>query len=90
MIEAIRRIGEYAVNGNLTEDTYLNGICQKIPESQTYKGKSFEQHVVFLNFNTQTKKIEMDFEKVKRRRRTPLQAGGACKGAAALRSGQVS
>lgn len=64
MIEAIRRIGEYAANGNLTEDTYLNGICQKIPESQTHKGMSFEQHVVFLNFNTQTQKIEMDFEKI--------------------------
>ena len=67
MIEAIRRIGEYAVNGNLTEDTYLKGICQKIPQSQTYKGKSFEQHVVFLNFNTQTQKIEMDFEKINAR-----------------------
>lgn len=64
MIEAIKKIGEYAVEGNLTEDTYLNGICQKIPEFQTYKGKSFEQHVAFLNFNTQTKKIEVDFEKI--------------------------
>ena len=64
MITAIRKIGEYAVHGNLTEETYLNGICQKIPESITYKGKLLGQHVVFLNFNTKTKKIEIDFEKI--------------------------
>jgi len=64
MIEAIRRIGEYAVEGNLTKDTYLNGICLKIPEYRMDKKRSFEQYVVFLNFNTQTKKIEIDFEKI--------------------------
>lgn len=47
MIEAIRRIGEYAVEGNLTKDTYVNGICLKIPGNRTARGKSFEQHVVF-------------------------------------------
>lgn len=64
MIEAIRRIGEYAIEGDLTEDAYLNGICLNIPVTRINKGKSFEQHIVFLNFNTQTKKIEIDFEKV--------------------------
>jgi CRISPR-associated protein Csh1 len=64
MIEAIKRIGEYAIGGNLTEDTYLNGICLKIPEARTNKGNLFEQHVVFLNFNAQTQKIEIDFEKI--------------------------
>ena len=28
------------------------------------KKRSLEQHVVFLNFNTQTQKIEIDFEKI--------------------------
>jgi len=67
MIEAIRRIGEYVVKGDLTKDAYLNGICRNVPEiqrNQTNREKQFEQHVVFLNFNTQTKKIEVDFEKV--------------------------
>ena len=64
MITAIRRIGEYAVHGNLTEGTYLKGICQKISESKAYKGKKLEQHAVILNFNTNTKKIEIDFERI--------------------------
>jgi CRISPR-associated protein Csh1 len=67
MIEAIRRIGEYTIKGSLTNDTYLDGICLKVPEktpNRKDRGKSFEQHVVFLNFNNKTKKIELDFEKV--------------------------
>ncbi|MDD2834966.1 MAG: TM1802 family CRISPR-associated protein [Methanothrix sp.] len=64
MIEAIRRIGEYAIEGDLTEDAYLNGICLNIPVTRINKGRSFEQTIVFLNFNTKTKKIELDFEKV--------------------------
>lgn len=32
MIEAIKQVGEYAVKGNLTNDTFLNGICLKVPE----------------------------------------------------------
>ncbi len=64
MIEAIRWIGEYAVKGNLTEDTYLSGICLEILGSRTAGEKPFEQHVVFLNFNTKTRKIEIDFEKI--------------------------
>lgn len=61
MIDAIKEIGEYAVKGNLTKDTFLNGICRKIPETNE---KGIKQHVVFLNFNTQTKKIEINFEEV--------------------------
>jgi CRISPR-associated protein Csh1 len=64
MIEAIKRVGEYAVKGNLTKDTYLNEICLKIPENRVDRTRSFEQHIVFLNFNTRTQKVEMDFEKV--------------------------
>lgn len=60
MIEAIKQVGEYALEGNLTNDSFLNGICLKVPEERADR----EQHVVFLNFNTQTKKIEIDFEKV--------------------------
>lgn len=67
MIEAIKQVGEYAVKGNLTNDTFLNGICLKVPEikpNRKDRERPFEQHVVFLNFNTQTKKIKIDFEKV--------------------------
>lgn len=67
MIEAIKQVGEYAVKGNLTNDTFLNEICLKVPEikpNRKDRERPFEQHVVFLNFNTQTKKIEIDFEKV--------------------------
>lgn len=60
MIEAMRGIGEYAVEGNLTNDTFLNGICLRVPEEKADR----KQHVVFLNFNTRTKKIEVDFEEV--------------------------
>jgi len=63
VIEAIKRIGEYAVEGNLTPETFLEHICQKLPETKR-KDKPFEQYVVFLNFNTETKKIELDFETV--------------------------
>ncbi len=66
MIEAIRGIGEYAVKGNLTKDTFLKGIClnpEKTPNKKD-RDSPFENYVVFLNFNTQTKKIEIDFEKV--------------------------
>jgi CRISPR-associated protein Csh1 len=67
MIEAIRGVGEYTVKGNLTNDTFLNGICQTVPETTPNKkdrDNPFKNHVVFLNFNTQTKKIEINFEKV--------------------------
>lgn len=67
MIEAIKNVGEYVIKGNLANDTFLNGICLEVPETKLNKkdrGKPFEQHVVFLNFNTKTKKIEIDFEKV--------------------------
>jgi len=67
MIEAIREIGEYAVCNILDQDTFLKGICLKIPETKANKNdkeRPFEQHVVFLNFNTKNKKVEIDFEKV--------------------------
>ena len=67
MIEAIKAIGEYAINGNLTNDSFLNGICQRIPETlqnRKDREKTFKQYVVFLNFNTPNKKIEIDFEAV--------------------------
>lgn len=65
MIEAIRSIGEYAVEGNLTNDTFLDGICRKLGDTRRNKnGEEITQHVVFLNFNTDSKKIEVDFEEV--------------------------
>ena len=69
MIEAIRSVGEYAVEGNLTNDTFLGGICQNLKDQITRTKKNGEkeeikQHVIFLNFNTQTNRIEIDFEKV--------------------------
>ncbi len=67
MIEAIKEIGEYAIKGDLTNDSFLNGICQRIPETlqnRIDKEKTFKQYVVFLNFDTQNKKILIDFEAV--------------------------
>jgi len=65
MIEAIRNIGEYAIRGNLTPNTFLKGICQKVPDmGKNKKGESIKKYVVFLNFNTKTRKIEIDFEEV--------------------------
>ncbi len=52
---------------DLTNDNFLKGICLKLQETITNnknRDKPFEQHVVFLNFNTQTNKIEIDFENV--------------------------
>lgn len=64
MIEAIKRIGEYAVEGNLTPETFLEYICKKLPETTNKKDKIFKQHVVILNFNTNNKKIEIDVEEI--------------------------
>lgn len=71
MIEAIKRIGEYIIEKegitDLTEDSFLKGICRSLPETKTNnknRNKPFNQYVVFLNFNTQTKKIELDFETI--------------------------
>lgn len=67
MIEAIKRIGEYVVEGNLTPETFLNNICQKLPETKPNnkdKDNPFKQHVVILNFDTNNNKIDVDFEKV--------------------------
>ncbi len=52
MIEAIKRIGEFAVEGNLTPETFLDNICQKLPETNPNKkdkDKPLKQHVVILN-----------------------------------------
>ena len=67
MIEAIRNIGEYAVEGNLTTEIFLDNICQKLTETKPNKkdkDKPFKQHVVILNFDTNNNKIEIDSEKV--------------------------
>jgi len=65
MIEAIRNIGEYALKDNITLDTFLKGICEKVKETvQNKKGDIIKQHVVFLNFDTKSKKIEVEFEQV--------------------------
>ena len=71
MIEAIKETGEYAIgregDTDLINDNFLKGICLKLQETITNnknRDKPFEQHVVFLNFNTQTNKIEIDFENV--------------------------
>jgi len=67
VIEAIKRIGEYAVEGNLTPEIFLDNICQKLPETKPNKkdkDNPFKQHVVILNFDTNNKKIEIDSEKV--------------------------
>jgi len=69
MIEAIRRIGEYAVEDELNQDVFLDGICRRLNEKITRTKKSGEKypitrHVVFLNFNADAKKVEIDSEPV--------------------------
>lgn len=64
MIEAIKRIGEYTVDGNLNPETFLEYICQKLPEMTIKKDKTFKQHVVILNFNINKKKIEINVEEI--------------------------
>ncbi len=67
MIEAIRRIGEYSINGTLTNHTFLNGICIDLPETKfnkKNKDQPIVQHVILINFNCKQKKIELDFEVV--------------------------
>ncbi len=60
MIEAIKRIGEYAVEGNLTQDAFLNGICQKLETDRPFK-----QYIIILNFNIKNNKIEIEPVNVK-------------------------
>ncbi|WP_164997853.1 TIGR02556 family CRISPR-associated protein [Methanolobus psychrotolerans] len=67
MIEAIKEIGEYAVDGCLAPKVFLENICLKLPETKPNKknkDKPFKQHVVILNFDTVNKKIYIDFEQV--------------------------
>ena len=65
MIDAIKEIGEYAVKGNLTKDNFLDGICIKLKDKyENKKGEEIEKCIVFLNFNTQTKKISVESEPV--------------------------
>lgn len=69
MIEAIRKIGECVTGGVLDKDALLDGICQRLDDKITRTKKNGEKeeiirNVVFLNFNTDTKKIGIDFEPV--------------------------
>ncbi|RKX93606.1 MAG: hypothetical protein DRP84_08190 [Spirochaetes bacterium] len=69
MIEAIKELGEYAVEGKLNKENFLGGISKKLEKKTTRKKKNgekeeIERYVVFLNFDTQTNKINLDFEKV--------------------------
>lgn len=55
------------MDGNLNPETFLEYICQKLPETtpnKKDKEKTLKQHVVILNFNTKTNKIEIDVEEV--------------------------
>lgn len=67
MIEAMKEIGEYIVTGNLTQDIFLEKICQPLVEKKTNKEnfeRSQKQLVVFLNFDTNKNVVELDFEAV--------------------------
>ncbi|MDD3655900.1 MAG: TIGR02556 family CRISPR-associated protein [Atribacterota bacterium] len=65
MIEAIRNIGEYALEDDLNLDTFLKGICLRVLEEKNNKkdGK-IKQYIVFFNFNTKNKKIDIEIEQV--------------------------
>ncbi|MDY6865367.1 MAG: TIGR02556 family CRISPR-associated protein [Halobacteriota archaeon] len=67
MIEAIRSIGEYSFKGDIQEakGEILKELSLKLQETKlNKKNEVIKQHVVFLNFNTLTKKIIIDFEEV--------------------------
>ena len=63
----MKEIGEYIVTGNLTQDIFLEKICQPLVEKKTNK-ENFEgsqkQQIVFLNFDTNKNVVEFDFEAV--------------------------
>lgn len=63
----MKEIGEYIVTGNLTQDIFLEKICQPLVEKKTNKEnfeRSQKQLVVFLNFDTNKNVVELDFEAV--------------------------
>jgi len=69
MINAIYQIGKKVAGTNLNKEIFLKNICLKIDNDKTYKQKGgsetkVKQHIVILNFNTETKKIEIDFEEI--------------------------
>ena len=69
MINAIYQIGKKVAGTNLNKEIFLKNICLKIDKDKTYKQKGgsetkVKQHIVILNFNTETKKIEIGFEKI--------------------------
>ena len=65
MIEAIKEIGRYVVGDSLDRDAFLDGICKKTPAKvKDNDGNEVRQYVVIFNFNTNTGKIEIDFEEI--------------------------
>lgn len=61
MINAIYQIGKKVAGINLDKENFLKNICLKLDSENKLKVK---QHIVILNFNTDTKKIEIDFEEI--------------------------
>ena len=61
MINAIYQIGKNVAGEKLDKDIFIQNICLKLDSENISKVK---QHVVILNFNTETKKIEFDFEEI--------------------------
>jgi len=55
VLDAIKELGEYSIEGDLTKDKFLKNICKKLDDTK---------YVVFLNFDTKNDKIEIDLEKV--------------------------
>jgi len=69
MINAIYQIGKRVAGENLDEENFLKNICLKLDKDKTYKQNDgsetkARQHIVIFNFNTETKKIEVDFEEI--------------------------
>lgn len=64
MINAIAQIGKLVAGDSLNRDDFLDKICLKLESEKNIKGKKVKQHIVILNFNTKTKKIELEVDRV--------------------------
>jgi len=73
MIEAIREIGKNVLvygkeDGGNNAEIFIKSICQNLENIKSGKGKNkdkeYIQRVIIINFNLDTKKIEIDFEQI--------------------------
>jgi CRISPR-associated protein Csh1 len=64
MIDAIKKLGEYVKNNKTNKKEILELLCLTLPEKVIKDKKEYKQHVVFLNFDTTNKTIDIEYEEV--------------------------